>query len=288
MIASAVTPVILTFNEAPNIGRVLQQLTWAHEVVIVDSGSTDATERIALGFPNVRFLYRPFDTHAQQWRFAIDAAAASPYLLALDADYIVPEAFVREIEERFLPGRYAGGIAGFTYQVNGQALIGSVYPAKLVIFRRDLVTVTQPGHSQEIAVNGPTYRFSTTIVHDDRKPMSRFMTSQIAYARLEQDRLDRQTTHRWQDRVRRSALMPLVAGVGAYITAGGPLRGRAALRYAYERVMFECMLALRILSRGHAADDTTPQRFASQHTAAPPETAAPHDDRVEFPAETPK
>jgi glycosyltransferase involved in cell wall biosynthesis len=288
MIGGVVTPVILTFNEAPNIGRVLERLTWAQEVVIVDSGSTDATERIALGFPNVRWLYRPFDTHGQQWRYAFDAASASPYILALDADYLVPDAFVREVEERFLPGQYAGGVAGFTYEVNGLALIGSVYPAKLVIFRRDRVKVTQPGHSQEIAVEGPVYRFNATLVHDDRKPVSRFMTSQIAYARLEQDRLDRQTTNRWQDRVRRSGLMPIIAGVGAYLKAGGPLRGRASLRYAYERVLFECMLALRILSRGHADDDTTPQNFSPRRAAAPSDEDAGRERRVQFPAEIPK
>ena len=58
-----ITPVILTYNEAANIGRSLERLAWAREVVIVDSGSTDDTLAIAARFPNVRMVHRPFDTH---------------------------------------------------------------------------------------------------------------------------------------------------------------------------------------------------------------------------------
>jgi glycosyltransferase involved in cell wall biosynthesis len=65
-----ITPVILTYNEAANIGRSLERLTWAREVVVVDSGSTDDTLAIVARFPNARVVKRPFDTHAQQWRFA--------------------------------------------------------------------------------------------------------------------------------------------------------------------------------------------------------------------------
>ena len=67
-----ITPVILTYNEAPNIGRALERLRWAKGVVVVDSGSTDETPSIAAGFPNVRTVVRPFDSHARQWRFAVE------------------------------------------------------------------------------------------------------------------------------------------------------------------------------------------------------------------------
>lgn len=38
-----ITPVILTYNEAPNIERALEQLRWARDIVVVDSFSNDAT-----------------------------------------------------------------------------------------------------------------------------------------------------------------------------------------------------------------------------------------------------
>ena len=51
-----ITPVLLTFNEAANIGRTLSCLTWAKDIVIVDSGSTDETISIVARFPQVRVL----------------------------------------------------------------------------------------------------------------------------------------------------------------------------------------------------------------------------------------
>ena len=57
-----ITPVILTYNEAANIGRTLERLAWAREVVVVDSLSTDDTVAIAGRFPNTRVVQRPFDT----------------------------------------------------------------------------------------------------------------------------------------------------------------------------------------------------------------------------------
>ena len=93
-----ITPVILTYNEAANIGRSLERLTWAKEVVIVDSNSTDDTLAIAGRFPNVRTVQRPFDTHAQQWRFAVEETGiTSDWVLRLDADYMVEPALRDEI-----------------------------------------------------------------------------------------------------------------------------------------------------------------------------------------------
>ena len=53
-----ITPVILTYNEAPNIARTLEKLTWARDVVIVDSLSSDETKQRAQAFPAVRSMFR--------------------------------------------------------------------------------------------------------------------------------------------------------------------------------------------------------------------------------------
>jgi glycosyltransferase involved in cell wall biosynthesis len=248
-----VTPVILTHDEAPNIGRTLDCLTWARRVVIVDSGSTDGTRAIAAGHPNVSWHERAFDTHGGQWSHAIhETGITTPFVLALDADYQVPPAFVEELETRFLTGAYDGGIAGFEYAVDGTRLAGSVYPAKVVLFRPSLVRVTQPGHTQEIATSGSIYRFAARLVHDDRKPLERFIRSQLKYARLEAERLRGNGSLRVRDRLRRTGLMVAPVGLLAYVRAGGPFKGRAALRYACERLIFECLLVLETCSGGGA------------------------------------
>src|SRR4051794_1241401 len=91
-----ITPLVLTRDEEANIGRTLAQLAWAREVVVVDSVSTDDTVKIARTFANVRVVSRAFDAHDVQWRFGV-AQVSTPWVLTLDADYVVPETFISEM-----------------------------------------------------------------------------------------------------------------------------------------------------------------------------------------------
>src|SRR5687767_9723841 len=104
-----ITPLILTYNEAPNIGRSLESLRWAGQVVVVDSFSTDDTASIAAAFSNVRVIQRAFDCHRNQWEFGLkETGIATKWVLALDADYIVTTDLVNEIEN-LKPGDQTSG-----------------------------------------------------------------------------------------------------------------------------------------------------------------------------------
>jgi len=48
-------PVLLTYNDEQNIARTLSHIRWVKDIVVVDSGSTDATLAIIAKFPNRRF-----------------------------------------------------------------------------------------------------------------------------------------------------------------------------------------------------------------------------------------
>ena len=50
-------------------------------------------------FPNVRAVVRPFDNHASQWNFGLkETGIASEWVLALDADYVLTDAFIDEVQ----------------------------------------------------------------------------------------------------------------------------------------------------------------------------------------------
>ena len=91
-----ITPLILTYNEAPNIARALAGVSWAKDIVVVDSFSDDETVAIAKSFPQVRVFQRTFDNHRNQWEFGLkETGITTPWVLALDADYVVLNEFDR-------------------------------------------------------------------------------------------------------------------------------------------------------------------------------------------------
>jgi hypothetical protein len=222
-------------------------LSWCARVIIVDSGSTDETKACALRFPAVSWFTRPFDTHADQWRFGIsETGITTDLVLALDSDMLVPDAFVDELNSNFLTS-YAGGVLTFRYCSLGRILSGSLYPPQLRLLRRSHVSVIQKGHTQQFITEGPIYTFKTPCLHDDRKAVDTWLKSQINYSALESQRIAASDSTTIKDFLRKLGLMPLIAGAIGYVRAGGPLTGRSALYYGYERMVFEAMLTLRLL-----------------------------------------
>lgn len=246
---SQVTPVVLTHNEEANIGRTLDSLGWAQKVVILDSGSIDATEQIARSFSNVGWHAKGFDNHRAQWEHAIrETGVTTEYVLALDADMQVPSQLVNEIRDVFLPGQFAGGMIAFDYQYSGNSLAGSLYPPQTRLFKIERVSIGQTDHTQSFSVDGPVYRFKRRLIHDDRKPLERWVAAQLAYQQLNELELLSGGRKRLRDRLRSLGIMPPITGLLAYLAAGGPFKGAAAARYAYERVTAEALLAIKMMN----------------------------------------
>ena len=91
-----ITPLIITYDEAPNIARTLDRLIWAKRIVVIDSGSTDRTIDIVRSYPQADLIHRPFDDFASQCNFGI-AQVTTPWILSLDADYELSDELVNEL-----------------------------------------------------------------------------------------------------------------------------------------------------------------------------------------------
>ena len=245
-----VTPVILTRDEEPNIARTLGQLTWARDVVVVDSFSTDATAEIARSFPNVRLFQRKFDEHAAQWTFA-QQQVRTPWFLALDADYFVPAAFAAELAE-LVPGSLRGYRASFRYAVGGKPLRASLYPPRIVLAATPHATFWQDGHTQRISVDGDVGDLRAPIIHDDRKDFRSFVARQKRYMVAEAEKLRVRDPRSLgiAGRVRKLVFIaPLAVLVHTLFVKGLILDGRAGLRYAWERFVAELILSRELLRR---------------------------------------
>jgi glycosyltransferase involved in cell wall biosynthesis len=248
-----ITPVVLTYNEAPNIARTLERLAWARDIVVVDSGSDDATREIVARFPQARFVSRAFDKHVNQWNHGIEETGIrSEWILALDADYVLTPEFVDELAALRPTDAIDGYRTRFRYCIEGRPLRGSLYPPVTVLFRRGRARYVQDGHTQRIVVAGGVAQLRSFVLHDDRKPFKRWLASQQKYAVLEARKLREQswTSLSWQDRVRRVPfLSPLPVAFYCLVVRRCALDGRAGLTYVGQRVIAETILSLKLVAR---------------------------------------
>jgi len=245
-----ITPLILTYNEAPNIGRSLAGLSWARDVVVVDSFSDDDTVTIAKSVPHVRVFQRAFDCHRNQWEFGLkETGISTSWVLALDADYVLSEEFIRELKNLVPDPQTAGYRANFVYCIKGRKLRSGIYPPVTVLYRREAATYVQDGHTQRIALAGAIEELRAPIFHDDRKSLKRWFNAQAKYTELEAQKLRAADPAQLNlaDRLRRwRIIVPPVMLVYCLIVRGGILDGWAGFYYAFQRAMAEAMLSHRL------------------------------------------
>src|ERR1035437_833999 len=95
-----ITAVILTRNEAENLPRCLASLTWCHEIVVVDSGSSDDTVKCAimLGARILLHVQPPPFRISEQRNWALDFGEINTsWVLFIDADEVVPSRLAAEL-----------------------------------------------------------------------------------------------------------------------------------------------------------------------------------------------
>ncbi len=88
---------IITLNEAEHIRAACESVSWADEILVVDSGSTDRTREIATEC-GAHVLKNSWPGFAPQREFAA-AHAAHEWIFALDADERVSEELRSSIED---------------------------------------------------------------------------------------------------------------------------------------------------------------------------------------------
>ncbi|MDJ0734451.1 MAG: glycosyltransferase family 2 protein [Nostocaceae cyanobacterium] len=245
----AITPLILTYNESFNINRTLKNLTWAKTIVVIDSYSTDRTLEILHSYPQVQVFQREFDTHTNQWNYGLEEVK-SQWVLSLDADYIVTDELISEIKELPENTEIDGYFARFKYCVFGKPLRGSILPPRQVLFRKDKSVYIDDGHTQLLEVKGKSAMLSGYIHHDDRKPLTRWLWAQDRYMIIEAKKLLETPKSELSlgDRIRKQKILaPFVILFYCLILKGGILDGWHGWYYAFQRMLAEIILSIRLI-----------------------------------------
>jgi glycosyltransferase involved in cell wall biosynthesis len=246
-----VTPLILTYNEEANIERILSGLAWAGRIVVVDSGSTDATLDILSTHPRVEIFHREFDTHASQWNFGL-SLISSGWVLSLDADYFVTPALSDAIAKSVILAEIDsinGFRIPFRYCVAGKPLRATVLPPRIALFRVGVASYVDDGHTQDLVLAGRCADIRQPILHDDRKRLDRWLWAQQRYIKLESVKLLGMPSRCLSvaDRIRMKHIVaPFAIFFLCLVWHRGFLDGWRGWYYAFQRMYAEILLSLML------------------------------------------
>ena len=249
--ADLITALILTYNEEDNIERVLKRLHWLENIIIVDSHSTDRTLEIVHNYPNVKVYSRAFDTHATQWNYAL-SLTTSKWILSLDADYILTDEFVGEMQDKLKEDKSAF-FTKFKFLVFGKNLLSDNTTPRPVLFKKQDCTYFDDGHTQRLKINGQTGFFKHPILHDDRKSLSRWVSNQDKYSIKECEKLlsfNNSDAGSAINKIRRTKIFaPFFVFFYCLFFKGLILNGWTGWYYTLQRTMVEILFALRMIEQ---------------------------------------
>ena len=244
-----ITPLILTYNEAPNIERILQRLAWAKKIIVIDSYSTDETLGILYSYPQIEVFQKKFDSFASQCNYGL-GKISSEWVLSLDSDYVLTDELIDEINALKAETDINSYSVRFKYCVFGKPLRGTLLPPRKVLYKREKAIYQDDGHAHRVMVEGNSIILYSYIHHDDRKPLSRWLWAQDRYMVIEAKKLleTPESELSLGDRIRKQKILtPIIILVYCLVIKGGILDGWHGLYYAFQRVLAEILLSIHLI-----------------------------------------
>jgi glycosyltransferase involved in cell wall biosynthesis len=176
---------VIALNQEANIGPCLESVSFADEIVVVDTGSTDRTVEAARAYTD-HIVTTPWQGFARTKNFALDQARGD-WVFSLDTDERVSPALRAEIQAVVAAD---GPLAG--YRVPRKNYFGTRwvrhlgwYPDyTLRLFRRGQGRFRDREVHEEVEVAGPVGRLHTPLEHYSYGNLQEYAARQDRYARL--------------------------------------------------------------------------------------------------------
>ena len=165
---------LITFNEEDNIRPCLESVTWADEIVIVDSFSTDRTREIASEYTD-RILQREWKGINDQRQYAL-GQCANEWVLCVDADERVTPELRDEILSLFSGGEPS--CDGFliprrTYFLGRWIRHCGWYPGhKLRLFRKTKGRFGDNDPHDQVLLDGEVKKLARDLLHFTYRDLS--------------------------------------------------------------------------------------------------------------------
>ncbi len=164
---NSISVVVVAKNEADRIGAMLDSVSFADEIIVVDSGSTDATVAIS-ETKGAKVIFHEWEGYLAQKQFAMKQAAGE-WVLNLDADEVLSSELTNEIRE--FTSKASKSVNGFSMPrlsryLNHWIRHGGWYPDRKVrLVRRGKGRWVGSGLHEKLEVEGTVHSLSDPILH---------------------------------------------------------------------------------------------------------------------------
>lgn len=218
--------IVLSKNEAHNIGPCVESLAWCDKVVVFDSFSSDETVILAQA-AGARVIQHPFIDFAQQRNAALDAVE-SEWVLFVDADERGTPELGREIREVIEREDVNGWWVPRHNYVFGRLTRGAGYypDYQMRLLRAGSGRYERPA-SEIVVLEGEDGHLAEPLIHYNYETVAMFHAKQRAREAFEATTLHRQGA---QLRARTFVLQPLREFWRRFVTLRGYQDGWHGLR----------------------------------------------------------
>lgn len=194
-----ITVIILTKNEEKNIeAAIISAKQIASRILVIDSGSTDATAEIA-GSLGAEVVTHEWSGYAAQFNWALDNCKIdTEWVFRLDADERISKELAEEIRDK-LPVTSANGLSmRWRIYFMGKWIKhgGTHKPYFLRLFRYGKGREEERPMDEYIIVDGCVEKLSGDLIHYDYKGLDSWLSKHINYSNLELETIAPQTTLR--------------------------------------------------------------------------------------------
>jgi len=227
----SVSVCIITLNEERNLGRTLKSVKdFADEIIVVDSGSTDATASIAQSFGAKVFL-EPWKGFARQKNSSLEKASCV-WILSLDADEEVSAELAASIQSLMKPDQ-PPQFEGYT--MNRRNLYfgrwikrAGYYPdPKLRLVKRGAAEFELRDVHEDMKMTAPLGHLKGDLIHHAYPTLESFIEHANRYSSLGAGMVVRERKVGFS--FINIVVRPMVRFLWSYIFRGGFLDGREGL-----------------------------------------------------------
>ncbi len=179
-----ITVVVMAYNEEENISDCLASAKFADELLVIDSGSQDKTDEIALKF-GAKILQRPLNNdYGAQRNFAI-ANAKHEWIMMLDADERITESLADEIKQIVTENKHVCAlISRENHFKEGKVLHGVLRPDLVErVFKKDEAHYEGCVH-ERLKTSAKKIRLSGKLIHFPYKSWETHLEKMNCYTSL--------------------------------------------------------------------------------------------------------